>query len=326
VTLNLVTGAAGFVGKSLVAALQAKGERVRSFDLKPAEGDEIVIGSVTDEDAARRAAKGVDFVFHLAGAAQLWAPDARLFDQINRGGTQAMLAAAKSARVRRFIHCSSLTTLVGRRTPKRVSEASESTRLDAADMLGPYPLSKLRADRAVEDAAAEGLDAVIALPTEPLGAGDDALTPPTRMILDFVNRKTPAYVDCTLNFVPVKSLAEGLVAARERGIKGERYLLGGENVAMPRLLAAIEKIAGVPTPKVKLPFAIAYAAGAIDSLLLARVTRKPPKAPLTGVRLAARPVTFSSAKAARDLGWRADPFEPALEETIGWMRAKGLAV
>lgn len=324
-TLSLVTGGAGFVGRHLVRTLKARGERVRVLDLAPAESAGDLEGSVTDPDAAARAVEGVDTVFHLAGDAQLWSKDNSVFDRVNRGGTQTMLQAAKRAGVRRFVHCSSLTTLVGEQTPIGASQADETRRPARAEMLGAYPRSKFDAERAVEAAVADGMDAVIAIPTEPLGPGDAGLTPPTRMIVDFLNGATPAYIDCTLNFVPAGSLADGLIAARDRGRKGERYLLGGENVPMRRLLDALEKISARPMPSTKLPYWVALAAGAVDTGLVAALTRKPPKAPLTGVRLAGRRVAFSSEKAARDLGWRAGPFEPALEETVRWLKQQGLA-
>lgn len=323
-SLNLVTGGAGFVGRRLVAALSGRGEKVRVLDLAPA-GPGDVRGSVTDPEVVAAALAGVDNVFHLAGNAQLWARDARIFDDINHHGTRVVVAAARQAGVRRFVHCSSLTTLVGRSTPLGASAADETKELAAAEMLGPYPRSKRLAEIAVEEAVRDGLDAVIAIPTEPLGAGDESLTPPTRMILDFVNGRTPAYIDCTLNFVPVDSLAEGFIAARDRGRRGERYLLGGENISMTRLLAALEELGERAMPRTRLPYIVAQIAGAIDSGLVAPITGKPPKAPLTGVRLAGRRVSFSSEKAARELGWRASPFEAALAETLAWMKSAGLA-
>lgn len=311
------------MGRRLVRALKDRGEQVRVLDLAPANEADFVQGSVTDPDATARAAEGVDVVFHLAGRAQLWSRDPGLFDKVNRAGTETMLAAARRAGVKRFVHCSSLTTLVGRRTARAPSTADETTRLEPADMLGPYPRSKLRAERAVEQAVIDGFDAVIAIPTEPLGAGDKGLTPPTRMILDFLRGATPAYIECALNFVPVGDLAEGLIAARDRGRKGERYILGGENVSMRKLLDALERISGRPMPKTKLPYAIALAAGVADTAL-SYATGGTPKAPLVGVRLAGRQVSFSSEKAARELGWRAGAFEPALRETCEWMKAEGL--
>ncbi len=326
VTLTLVTGGAGFVGRHLVRRLKARGERVRVLDLAPAENAGDVEGSVADERAAAQAADGVSTVFHLAGNAQLWARHEKAFDEANRRGTDVMLAAARGAGVKRFVHCSSLTTLVGRRTPIGPSTADEAVTLDPSDMLGPYPRSKRRAELAVEAAVVDGLDAVVAIPTEPLGPGDVGLTPPTRMILDFASGLTPAYIDCTLNFVPVESLADGLIAARDRGRRGQRYLLGGENVPMRALLDAIERLTGKPVPKQELPYAVAQIAGLVDTGVIARLTGGPPKAPLTGVRLAGRRVAFSSEKAARELGWRAGPYEPALAETLKWFEAQGLLV
>ncbi len=316
-TVTVVTGGAGFVGRHLVKALIARGERVRVMDLSPSPDAETMIGSIDDPAAAAEAVAGADAVFHLAGNAQLWAKDASEFERVNHQGTKQMLAAAAKAGVRRFIHCSSLTTLVGRRG--LIGLVDESTRLAPGDMLGAYPRSKLMAEFAVEEAVKGGLDAVIAMPTEPLGAGDETLTPPTRMILDLLNGKTPATIDCTLNFVAAKSLADGLIAARDRGRCGERYLFGGENVAMRRLLATLEKISGRKMPRTKLPYAVALAAGVIDTLLVSAVTGKPPKAPLTGVRLAGRRLSFSSAKAKRELEWQSAPFEEALADLLKWI-------
>ena len=309
-TLSLVTGGAGFVGRHLVAALKERGETVRVLDLVPVDGVDMIAGSVNDADAAMRAAQGVDAIFHLAGNAELWAPDGDAFDRVNHLGTRMMLEAARAAGVRRFVHCSSLTTLVGAGTPIGASTADEATRLTGEDMLGPYPRSKFLAERAVETS---GLDAVIAIPTEPLGAGDENLTPPTRMILGLLGGTIPATIDCMLNFVDVKSLAEGIVAARDRGRRGERYLLGGENVSMRRLLDTLERLGGARMPKARLPYGVALLAGLVDTAIVAKVTGKPPRAPLTGVRLAGRRVAFSS------------PFEAALAEALDWFRAKGLA-
>ena len=323
--VSLVTGGAGFVGKHLVRALTARGEAVRVLDLSPAADVQSIEGSITDPAAAKRACDGATSVFHLAGNAQLWTRDPGVFERVNAHGTETMLEAARDAGVKRFVHCSSLTTYVSRRAPIGSSEADESLRLDETDMLGAYPRSKLLADRMVEAAAGDGFDAVIAAPTEPLGPGDDALTPPTQMILDFLNRKTPAYIDCVLNFTPVDSLADGLIAVRENGRAGEKYLLGGDNTPMDELLLLIETISGVKTPKTKLPYGVALAAGVVDTHLVSRITGKPPKAPLTGVRLAGRRVQFSSEKARRELGWTAGPLKPAMEKTIAWMRETGLA-
>lgn len=322
--LTLVTGGAGFVGANLVQRLRERGERVRSFDLAPATHIDDLQGSILDEVAISKAMMGVRSVFHLAGNAQLWARDEGVFERVNAKGAELILNAARTANVTSFVHCSSLTTLVGKATPIGPSATDESARHEPKDMLGPYPQSKLRAERMVEAAAADGFNAVIALPTEPLGAGDHSLTPPTQMILDFANGKTPAYIDCMLNFVPVDSLADGLMAARDKGRLGERYLLGGENIPMRQLLTMIETAIGTPSPKTKMPYWVAYLAGAVDTKLISAVTGRPPKAPLTGVKLAGRQVSFSSEKAASELGWRATPVEAALRDMLQWARESGL--
>jgi len=322
VTITLVTGGAGFVGKHLVRKLKERGERVRVFDLAATGEPDDIQGSVTDEQAVADAMTGIESVFHLAGNAQLWSRRAQSFDEVNHKGTEIVAAAALRANVKRFVHCSSLTTLVGEKTLIGLSEVDEQSRLPPGEMLGAYPHSKLLAERAVERAAAEGLNAVIAIPTEPLGPGDDNLTPPTRMIVNFANGATPAYIDCMLNFVPVDSLAEGLIAVRKQGARGGRYLLGGENVPMRQFLARLQEITGHSRQKRKIPYWAALAAGFMDTKLIARMTGKAPKAPLTGVRLAGRQVSFSSEKAKRELGWQAAPFEDALRDTVQWLDAE----
>ncbi len=321
---TLVTGGAGFVGKHLVQKLRAQGERVRSFDLSTSAHDDDVQGSILDDDALSQAMVGVTSVFHLAGNAQLWSPDETIFAEINTRGTQLVARSAMAAGVGRFVHCSSLTTLVGKKTPIGASAANEETQLTANEMLGAYPRSKLQAEQVIVNAIKDGLDGVIAMPTEPLGPGDESLTPPTQMILDFVNGNTPAYIDCVLNFVPVGSLADGLIAARDRGRKGARYLLGGENLEMSKLLLMLETKTGRKMPRMKMPYFVALAAGIIDTKIVTALTKKPPKAPLTGVRLAGRQVSFSSQKAADDLGWTASAIDPALDDTLAWFDQAGL--
>ena len=323
-TVALVTGGAGFVGGHLVRALLARGDSVRVLDLNPVEGVESITASIEDDGAVRAAMRGVDVVYHLAGDAQLWARDADRFDRINHRGTRVVLGAAAAEGVRRLVHCSSLTTLVGRTTPVGASAADETTQLAPDDMLGPYPRSKALAEHAVNGAVARGLDAVIAIPTEPLGAGDASLTPPSRMIVDLVNGRIPATIDCLLNFVSAPSLADGLIAACYRGRRGQRYILGGENVPMARLLGELERRTGKAMPRLTLPYAVALAAGVVDTAVIARFTGKTPGAPLTGVRLAGRRVSFSSSKAERELGWKSEPFESALAEALGWFHDQGL--
>jgi len=318
----LVTGGAGFVGKALLAALKKNQCEIRVLDLVPVDGVEAMQGSVLDDDIVAKAVDGIDTIFHLAGNAQLWTKSDIDFEIINVDGTKNIVRQAIRARVKRFIHCSSLTTLVGKSTPIGFSSADESVLFAPDELLGAYPRSKRRAELAVLDAVEEGLNAVIAIPTEPIGAGDVSMTPPTQMIADFINRKTPASIDCSLNFVPVQSLAEGLIAAANHGRSGQRYVLGGNDISMAELLDSLEKITRVPMPKLQLPYWVALAAGYLDTSL-SGVTGKPPKAPLTGVRLAGRRVSFLSEKAKKELAWEASLFEPALIEAVQWLKHTG---
>ncbi len=325
-TWTLVTGGAGFVGSRLVALLRARGERVRVLDLRAVDDDaDSIVGSVTDHTVVERAMRDVDSVFHLAGNAQLWSPREEQFDDVNHRGARVVLAAAQSVNVRRFVHCSSLTTLIGRSTPIGPSMATEASEKPLSDMLGPYPRSKWMADAAVIEAVGQGLDAVIAIPTEPIGPGDISLTPPTKMIRDFALGRTPAYIDCLFNFIPVDSLAEGMIAARERGRRGERYILGGADISMLELLKGIEAVGGAPPPRTRLPYGVALGIAAIETALIARITSNPPRAPLTGVRLAGRQVAFSSDKARRELQWEAAQLKPVLAETVRWLMNEKVA-
>ena len=321
--VTLVTGGAGFVGQHLVNKLRGLGETVRSFDLSEPQHSDDVQGSILDTEAVASAMADVTSVFHLAGNAQLWAADNSVFNQVNFIGTKNVVDAAIAADVRKFVHCSSLTTLVGEKTPIGKSSVDEKQELLPEDMLGEYPRSKLLAERyALSKKGA--FEIVSAIPTEPLGPGDHSLTPPTKMILDFANGKTPAYIDCILNFVPVASLVDGLIVAREKGQSGERYLLGGENTPMSKLLNVISEMTGRKMPGLKAPYAFALFAGFVDTKLVAPFTQKPPKAPLTGVRLAGRQVSFSSEKTARELDWKATAYEPALQAMLNWAGEEGL--
>ncbi|GJL93915.1 MAG: dihydroflavonol-4-reductase [Hyphococcus sp.] len=321
--ITLVTGGAGFVGHHLVNKLREQGQTVRSYDLSAPRHCDDIQGSVLDTGEVASAMVGVSSIFHLAGNAQLWATDNSVFNQVNFIGTKNIVDSAIAAGARKLVHCSSLTTLVGAKTPIGESSVDETQELLPEDMLGEYPRSKLLAERyALSKKGA--LEVVSAIPTEPLGPGDNSLTPPTKMILDFANGKTPAYIDCTLNFVPVASLADGLIAVQEKGQSGERYLLGGDNTPMSKLLNVISEMTGRKMPGLKAPYAFALLAGFIDTKLVAPIMQKPPKAPLTGVRLAGRQVSFSSEKAARELGWKATAFEPALQAMLNWADEEGL--
>lgn len=321
----LVTGANGFLGRHLVAALAARGDEPVALDLGFGPGFpgavERIEASVTDREAMRRAAEGARAVIHGAAIAHLWTPEPEAHDRVNRGGTEATVAAAREAGAR-LVLVSSYTTLVAEGTPRR-AVLDEGAEHPPEALLGPYPASKRRAELAVMTAAAEGADALAVLPTAPVGPGDRGLTEPTRMILDLAAGRTPAIVDTWLDLVDVRALAAGVLAAMDRGEAGRRYLLAGEGMTLADFAGRVARLAGVKAPRARVPFAVALAAARVEAGI-ARVTKRAPRAPLTGVRIAEKAVRLDGTRARAELGFEAPPVEPALEEALAWMRDEGL--
>lgn len=327
--LNLVTGGSGFIGRHLVDALLARGERVRVLDLRPIDplpaGVELATGSITDAAHVARAMAGCERVFHLAANPNLWAPDPRSFDAVNHQGTRRMLDAAQKAGIARFVYTSTESILKSYRAPKTSGRAliDESVVLSLDDMPGPYCRSKYLAEQAAREAAAGGLPVVIVNPTMPIGPGDTLLTPPSKMILGFLNGDTPAYLDCEFNLVDARDVAAGQVLAAEKGRVGERYILGNVNLSLGDLLAELHRLTGLKMPTTRVPYALALVS-ALVSEGIANLTKKPPMAPLTGVRLARTSMAFDCSKARGELGWDCRTLADSLADTIRWMSGQGL--
>lgn len=322
---TLVTGAGGFLGRHVVAALAARGEAVRGLDLSYptplAEGADAMEGSILDRDRLARAAKGASAIIHCAATAGLWARRPVIYDRVNTRGTCEVLVAARRAGAR-MVHVSSYTTLVG--GPDRGEQTvDESLELPPSQMLGPYPRTKREAELFALAAARMGQEVVIAMPSAPVGPGDWRLTPPTRMLRDFAAGKTPALIDCLMNPVDVRAVAEGVVAARDHGRSGERYLLTGEDLEIGDIAGRVSALAGVEPPQRRVPYRLALAVAKAEAVLGA-LTGRQPTAPLTGVRLAGRRVRFSNAKAREELGFDPPPLDEALVDAIAWMRETGL--
>jgi dihydroflavonol-4-reductase len=321
----LVTGGSGFIGRHVVAALAADGEDVRVLDVAPPRapvaGVEYLTGSVHDPAAAERALEGVDFLYHLAGIAHLWRRDPLDFDRVNRKGTEVMLAAAARRRVRRVVHCSTESILLPKR--RNGGAITESAHPALADMPGPYTRSKFLGERAALAAAHQGLDVVIVNPTVPVGLGDDNMTPPAAMFALFLSGGSRFYLDCTLNLVDVRDVAEGVIRAARFGRCGERYILGGENVPLSALLPTLERKSGRKMPQSAIPPVLALTAGIVFGTIADRITHSPP--PVTGeaVKIALRSAPFDSSKAGRELGYAPRSVDQALTEVVEAFKRNG---
>ena len=319
----VVTGASGFVGRHLVTALQNRGEAVRAVDLAfnpPVAGAECLTASVMDSEAMARICHGAGSVFHCAANPQLWAPRASAFEEINVGGTTTMLEAATAAGVDRFIHVSSYVTLMTKALAgQTVSETAKTTE---HEMLGLYPRSKWISEHIVLNATS-GPECIAVLLPAPVGPLDYRMTPPTKLVRDLINGRVPAVINCLMNVVDVRDLADGLVRARDKGTRGERYLLTGEDLTINAFLDVVRDVSGVEMPSAKVPVPVAWLAALVEEKLIAPVTGRAPNAPLTGVQLAATRIRFDNSKARRELGFNPAPTRMALSDALVWMRDQG---
>jgi dihydroflavonol-4-reductase len=323
---TLVTGASGFLGSHVARLLIERGERVRvlvratsSTRLLEALSAERVVGDLRDSQTLDRAIQGVGAVYHVAADYRLWARNpAEIYDS-NVKGTRNLLDAARRAGVSHFVYTSTVATVA---VPQNGGLPDEGTITSVDDMIGVYKRSKWLAEQEVQRAAAEGLPVVIVNPTTPVGAGDSKPTPTGRIILDFLNGRMPAYVDAGLNFVPVEDAAAGHLLAAERGRVGERYILGGENLTLKQVLNMLSCVSGRPAPRVRLPHAVAMAAGYVDAAI-SRITGSEPRVPLDGVRMSQHSMFVSADKARKELGFAPGAVLAALDRAVRWFEANG---
>lgn len=322
---SLVTGGGGFIGLHLVKQLLEQGETVRVLELPdvPLPSDvEVVRGTVCDAETVRKALKNVHRLYHLAANPNLWANDKKDFNRVNYEGTCTVLQEAVKCNLEVIIYTSTESILTGKARHEVMVDSAAKRIIQ--EMPGPYCRSKFLAEQAALKAAEDGLPVVIVAPTLPIGPGDRKITPPTRMILDFMNTKTPAYLECGFNLIDVRDIAAGHILAAEQGRYGERYILGNENMTLSELLQMIEEITGLAMPKTRIPYWVALTAGVVSEFLADYVTHRQPKAPLTGVRLARYPMYFNSDKAVNELGLPQNSLHQALTDEIDWLRSQGL--
>ena len=293
-------------------------------NLKNLEGlkAETATGDLRDSASLEKAMSGCDVVFHVAADYRLWVRDPADMYRSNVEGTRAILDAARKNKntVRCIVYTSSVATIgfTGNGRP-----ADEDSPVSLADMIGHYKRSKFIAEQMALEAGRSGMCVVTVNPTTPVGEQDIKPTPTGRIVVDFLKRKFPAYVETGLNLVDVRECARGHIAALEKGKSGERYILGGEDLTLKQILDKLGVISGLPSPKVKLPYFVAYAAGAVDQTFSGRLLGREPRATIETVRMGKKKMWASSAKAERDLGWKIFPADDALRRAVDWFRANG---
>ncbi len=322
---SLVTGGGGFIGAHLVRQLLEQGEAVRVLELPDVplpSSVEVVRGSVCDAGAVRDALDDVQRLYHLAGNPNLWAVDKKDFRRVNYEGTCTIFKEAAKKDLEVVVHTSTESILTG--SAQINAPVYSDVQRVLKEMPGPYCRSKFLAEQVAFQAARDGLPVVIVAPTLPVGPGDRLVTPPTRMILDFLNVKTPAYYNCRFNLADVRDIARGHILAAEYGRPGERYILGHENMTLGELLQMLEEITGLSMPKLRVPYWVALSAGLVSEFTADFITHRPPKAPLTGVRLAKYPMYFNSDKAINELGFPQSSLRQALIDEVQWLINEGL--
>jgi len=314
---TLVTGASGFLGWHVARCLVERGHTVRALLREGSRVDDLpvepVTGDLRDAASLERAAAGCGLVFHVAADYRLWAKDPREIYRSNVEGTRNLLAAAQKAGVERVVY----TSTVGCVGIPQGGIGDEDTPVALEQMAGHYKRSKFLAEQVALEFARGGLDVTIVNPTAPIGDHDLKPTPTGKIVVDFLHGDMPAFIDTGLNVVDARDTAEGHLLACERGRKGERYILGSENLTLAQILAKLAAITGRRAPSIRLPYAVAYCAG-IFSTAWAEVTGKSPRVPLEAVRMARKKMWVSHEKARRELGFQPQPAEVALRRAVRW--------
>jgi dihydroflavonol-4-reductase len=353
--LAFITGATGFLGSHVARVLAEQGAELRllvrpTSDLGNIEdlNADRVVGDLRDAASIARALSGCDVVFHVAADYRLWVRgrDSNEMYRSNVEGTRSLLEGARKQGVRRVVYTSSVATMgfisnhaaelrsagqPGAAVPTQAwaghtcTVADEESPVSLADMIGHYKRSKFMAEQVAFEAARSGVDVVIVNPTTPIGERDIKPTPTGRIVVDFLKRKFPAYVETGLNLVDATECARGHVQALEKGRSGERYILGGENLTLKQILDRLAAITGLPSPTVKLPYMVALAGGVFYEMVMGRLLGREPRATIDEVRMSRKMMFVSSAKAERELGWRTVPVDGALRRSVEWFRANGYA-
>lgn len=324
-----MTGATGFVGSHVARAYAQQGAQLRLLTRATSKLDalegldaETMVGDLRAPEALLSALRGCDALVHVAADYRLWVRDPQEMYAANVEGTRKLFALAREAGVGRVVYTSSVATM-GFKSDGTIVD--ETTPVELGAMIGHYKRSKYLAEMEAVDAARAGQHVVILNPTTPTGAGDAKPTPTGRIVVDFLNKKFPAYVDTGLNLVDVEEVARMHVAALELGRSGERYVLGGENLTLKQILDRMAAITGLPSPTMRVPHAVAMAFAFFDENITGKLRGKEPRATVEAVRMGKKKMFASSAKAERELAFCVMPVDGALRTAIDWFVANGYA-
>ncbi len=324
-----LTGATGFVGHHVARALADEGAELRMLVRKTSNLDhledidgETVVGDLTRPESYGPALDGCDAVVHVAADYRFWIRDPEAMYRANVDGTRDLLRMAREAGVPRFVYTSSVATMHFRTDGTIVNE---DTPVTLADMVGHYKRSKFMAEQQAIAAAKDGQQVIILNPTTPIGPSDFRPTPTGQIFVDFLNRRFPAYMDTGLNLVDVAEVARAHVTALTKGQSGHRYILGGENLTLKQILDKMAAMTGLPSPTMKIPFAVAATYAFFEEWITGRIRGRVPRTTLQEVLLARKKMYASSAHAQAELGFRILPVEPAMQAAIDWFRANGYA-
>jgi dihydroflavonol-4-reductase len=324
-----LTGATGFVGHHVARALATEGVKLRMLvrktsNLAHLEGidGETVVGDLLNLEGVKNALGGCDAVVHVAADYRFWIRDPEAMYRTNVDGTRDLLRLAREANVKRFVYTSSVATMHFRRDGLIVNE---DTPVTLADMVGAYKRSKFLAEQQAIAAAEDGQRVIILNPTTPIGPYDTKPTPTGQIFVDFLNGRFPAYMDTGLNLVDVAEVARAHVSALTRGQSGHRYILGGENLTLKQILDKMAAITGLPSPTMKIPFAVAATYAFFEEWITGRIRGRVPRTTLQEVRLGRKKMYASSAHAQQELDFRILPVYPAMRASIDWFKANGYA-
>jgi dihydroflavonol-4-reductase len=321
-----VTGATGFIGAHLARALIRDGHQVRALARRGSDRRniaeapiELVEGDLDDRRRLTEQIAGCDAVFHVAAHYSLWVKDRDSIYRANLGGTENLLAAARDARVKRFVHTSSVAAIG---VPAPGTLGTEQTQTTLEELVSDYKKSKYLAEQAALRAAREGLDVVIVNPSTPVGARDIKPTPTGEIILRFLQGRMPAFVHTGLNLIDVEDVARGHILAWEKGRTGERYILGARNLSLKETLEILATITGKRAPRIAVPHFIPITVAFIDEMMLARLGKKP-QLSFYAAQMSRKAMYYDSSKAVRDLGLPQNPIEIALEKAVRWFEENG---